>query len=241
MGYWLLLAIVLCALIAVIMAFTMEESEDGSQAHAPRRPSSPSSRQSWAALGSSGTAEGSDNEPIASWASHLTTKLPSMAIGRDLTASHATVAAVRQDQLPAVMASPPQAVALWIGLDDLLRGTPIETFEEDLLSILARLSAAGSALVLGTIPNLMGQPDLAVTGLTDEQLDFHVTRWNASLTRLGSAFGAVVIDGFDEPDDVMVRVRYLDEPTIVLSVRGHARLADRLQSLMVSLLEDERE
>ncbi len=240
-GYWLVLAIVLCALVAVVVAFATEAPE---HEVAPRRPLQPSpdwDKQVWLALGSSGTpANGFYDEPPTAWASLLIEHLPPQAVGHDVTTPRATIAEVRRDQLPAALSSSPDAVALWIGLEDLLGGTTIEAFEEDLLAVLARLSAAGCALVLGTMPDVTGHPELQALGLTDELLLLHRERWNASISRLGSALGAAVIEGFGASDDIEVRVRYLDDPEVFLSSRGHARLADLLGPLLLEAIAKDR-
>ncbi len=225
---------VLCALIAVVVAFSIEAPEHEVAPDAPLPPSPAPRKQVWLALGSSGTSgNGLQDETPASWASLLIGHLPPRAVGHDLTNPGATIAEVRRDQLPAAITWLPQAAALWIGLDDLLQGTSIEAFEEDLLAVLARLSAAGCAVVLATVPQVADQPELQALGFTDELLRLHVQHWNASITRLGSALGATVIDGFAGSDNVEVRVRYLDDPEVVLSARGHAHLAELIYPCML--------
>lgn len=228
---------VLCALIAVVVAFIIEAPEHEVGRHSPPPPSTAPQAQVWLALGASGTtANELQDETPASWASLLIGRLPPQAVGHNLSTPHATVAEVRRDQLPAAITSSPHAAALWVGLDDLLQGISIEAFEEDLLAVLARLSAAGCAVVLGTVPEVTGQPQLQSLGFTDELLRLHVQHWNASITRLGSALGATVIEDFAGSDDVEVRVRYLDDPEVSLSACGHAHLADLLYPLMLQTL-----
>ncbi|MDP9366854.1 MAG: GDSL-type esterase/lipase family protein [Chloroflexota bacterium] len=240
-GYWLVIAMVLCALIAVVVAFAIEAPEHEIVRHSTPPRSTAPQKQVWLALGASGTtANELQDETPAPWASLLIGHLPPQAVGHNLSTPHATVAEVRRDQLPAAITSSPHAAALWVGLDDLLQGTSIEAFEEDLLAVLARLSATGCAVVLGTVPDVVGQPELQALGFTDELLRLHVQHWNASITRVGSALGATVIDGFAGSDDIEVRVRYLDDPEVFLSARGHTHLAELLYPLMLQTLPASR-
>ncbi|MDP9356374.1 MAG: GDSL-type esterase/lipase family protein [Chloroflexota bacterium] len=228
-GYWLVLAMVLCALVAVVAAYATETPEPEADLHPPPRRLPNPKHQVWLALGSSGTMERAhQDESPAAWVSLVSERLPPDAVGHDLSTPRATVAEVRRDQLPEGLDSAPDVAALWIGLDDLLGGTSIDAFEEDLLAVLARLSGAGCALVLATVPDITGQPELESIGFSPELLRLHVERWNASIMRLGSALGAVVIDDRVGPEDIAMHVQYLDDPEILLSARGHARLADLL-------------
>lgn len=212
-GYWLVLALVACALAAVVAA-----SVDDA-----RSPSS-GRRSVVAILGASDAlGEGTPDPARDGWVGRLAVGLPRDVVIRNLAVGGSSLAAARRDQLPAVLSAAPDVAVCWLVVNDLITGVDLTSYERDLDAVLAELAGAGSAVIVGNVPDLGRLPFLAGSSQKAEEARRAAIRWNAAIGRGATARGAHLVDLFDEsiaPTD-------FGPDGFHPSPAGHAKLAAR--------------
>ncbi len=174
--YWTVVALVIGGAILVVLAFWYHLASAGSRGD--RR---------WVALGTSFTA----TPGIGSWAT--TIDVGSDAEGIDLTVPGATVAGMVAGQLGPALAARPSAAVIWLGSTDLLFGTPLTLFLQELTAAIVRLQGQGCRVLivgLADVPSVSGRfgvrrkdPMAGAVGAVDDAL--------REIARVG---GAILID-----------------------------------------------
>jgi hypothetical protein len=188
MGYWLVMAIVALAIVAVMIALGSEEAGPT----ALERPKG--KRFVWVALGSSGLSPGAhEDESQTSWVDLVRAALDQGAITYDFTQAGSTATEAQRNQLEAAVATGPDVVSLFIGPDDFRDAEDLNTFERRLWHILSTLRAAGATAVMPNLPALSKLPSLAAEE-DQESLAEELTSWNAAIARLVAAADGHLVD-----------------------------------------------
>ena len=222
-GYWVVVAMVACALAAVLVAGAAEgdtASRPSERDRAGRR------RLVWAALGASdATGEGTPDPAHDNWVARLAAALPPDVVVHNYGVGGSTLAEARRDQVPAALAAEPDVVTCWLVVNDLAAGVPLPTYEQELSALLTTLTAAGCRVIVGNVPDLGRIP--ALSGGPDHLTALRLTaeHWNAAIARLAAAHGAEVVDLFDEP----AGAADFGPDGFHPSPAGHARLAARFR------------
>ena len=218
-GYWVVVAMVALALIAVLVAATAE----GARARAG---STGPGRIVWAALGASdATGEGLANPATENWVARIGAGLPPDVTVANLGESGSRLADARERQLPAALALGPDVVTLWLVVNDLVTGSSLPEYERDLAAVLTDLSAIDCAVVVGNVPDLTRVPVLLGSPEHGDVLRLAIIHWNAAIARIVAAHGADLVDLFDDT----LSVEDVGPDGFHPSAHGHARLADRFR------------
>jgi hypothetical protein len=184
MGFWILMAMLACALIAVVVALAIERSDTATKAP-PRGDGS----LRWLAV----VAERSDS-PSRDWAGQLADLLPPTVEPQIVHAPGPTLTALQPSIQVEVAARAPNVLLMWTALDDVLNGVSLSDYELTLGQILASLDDAGIAAVVGNVPDLTRLPGAVGAGLPEQELRDLTDRWNAAIARLAHHHGALVAD-----------------------------------------------
>lgn len=189
MGFWILMAMLVCAVATVVVALAIER---------PTAPQ-PASRHSddalrWLAVVPAGTSAGQDH-----WASRLAGILPDSVVPEVIEAPGATLAELRPTAMDAIRTRPPDVLLVWSALDDVLAGVPLEEHEIALHGLLEELGERDVTAVVGNVPDLSRLPAAVGAGLPAEELRLLTERWNGAIGRLAHHHGALVVDLFDLP------------------------------------------
>lgn len=124
---------------------------------------------------------------------------------------------------PAVDAQP-DLVTVWLAVNDLNAQVPLERYQQDLDSLLARLDPTGARVLVGNVPNLAAVA--AYRGVDPRRLGAEVDRWNAAIDRVAAAHGAQVVDVYGRWQELADHPDYLSADGFHPSSEGYARLAD---------------
>ena len=221
-GYWIVVAMVVVALIAVLVGAAAEPAGP-----LPARPGRAAGRGIvWVALGASdATGDGTPHPAADNWVSRLRSDLPADLEVVNLGVSGSTLAEARRDQLPRALAAAPDVVTCWLVVNDLARGIPLAAYERELAALLSELALAGCRVVLGNVPDLSRVPALAGSPEHAAVLRLSAEHWNAAIARIAAAYRAEVVDLFDEPPTGADFGPDGFHP----SPAGHARLAARFR------------
>jgi acyl-CoA thioesterase I len=110
----------------------------------------------------------------------------------NLGVSGARTADVAQGQLKRAVAAQPTLVTLGIGVNDLWRGTSLESFAEDLERIARRLKQTGAPVVVSNLPDLALAP---VARLVPSSLyEGRIEPFNEQLAELCRRHGLYLVD-----------------------------------------------
>ena len=215
-AYALVMAMMVCALVAVLIALAAEESELGR----PRQTSSPV----WAVLGASDAiGEGTANPSRDNWVSRLRSELPNGVVVYNFGASGSTLAEARRLQLPRALAARPDVVTCWLAVNDIASGVSLQEYERDLAKLLIDLKEGESHVILGNVPNLALVPAFAGSPSHAEALRREAEQWNNAIATIASAHGADLVDLFGE----QLLAEDFGPDGFHPSPSGHRRLAGR--------------
>jgi GDSL-like lipase/acylhydrolase family protein len=194
MEYWLVMAIVAMAVVAVLFAIGSAD-----ELSAPARRGT-GSRPVWVALGTSGNTAAETGGPSpSSWVDLVRASLGDFAIAYDFTRPGCTAEEAQRDQLAAAAAVAPDVVSILLGPDDFRDAEDLGAFERRLWHILTTLRDAGSIAVLAGLSDLRTLPSLAEEDdhtLLAEELQ----SWNVALARLVAAADGELVDWRETTD-----------------------------------------
>lgn len=111
-----------------------------------------------------------------------------------------TSGSVRQEQLPAALAARPAVCSLFVGGNDLWRGTEPRQFARNLEAIADSLDRLRAAVLVGTLPNLSLAPAAGLAdrflGVTPGAIEARIREYNAVVRRLAVDHGYALVDLF---------------------------------------------
>ncbi|ABS24289.1 GDSL-type esterase/lipase family protein [Anaeromyxobacter sp. Fw109-5] len=108
-----------------------------------------------------------------------------------VAASGATIADLRRDQLPEVMAKRPALVTIGVGINDLMQGRKLADFARDLEVVADLVRRTKATVVLQTLPDLTFSP--AGHG-APPSLGRRLEAYNATIARVAERHGFVLSD-----------------------------------------------
>lgn len=155
---------------------------------------------------------------------HIKSVRPDAALA-NLCRNGGTTTSVRVDQLAAAVAARPAVCSLFIGGNDLWRGTEPRAFARNLETIAEQLDRLRAAVVIGTLPNLSLAPAAGLArqflGISADQIEARIREYNAVLRRLAVDHGHALVDLFAADS----RADYFNADGFHPSSAGHAAWA----------------
>lgn len=92
---------------------------------------------------------GRDSVSTPTWTrTIIANDLPVRAVVVNVADSSATVTTAMSSQLPQALSARPTIATVWFGTGDALAGTPIETYTDDLRTIVSRLQQTGAKVLV---------------------------------------------------------------------------------------------
>ncbi len=203
----------------------------------------------YVAVGASETVGIGANDPVSeSWPSvFYRNALARSATLVNLGVSGATVREALDRELKPALAEEPRLVTVWLNVNDLVRQVPVEQYQRDLGTLVRALRRGGATDVLvASTPPVVDLPLLraCLPGGTGCQLPFRlpsaetiterVAAYNAAISRVAEAEGAVVVDlaaaGGGRIDPTLVAADGFHPST-----EGHRRVAAAFADALASL------
>lgn len=150
----------------------------------------------YAALGASDAAGvGVEDPQRDSWVAVLARRLPQPARLINLGIPGVRLFEALEVELPPALEAKPHLITIWLVVNDILTGVPLERYRADLDRLLSTLLAKTEAKVaIGNVPNA---PDsLPYLGLPPAERRVIAETWNAAIAASAAAHGATLVDLF---------------------------------------------
>jgi len=165
---------------------------------------------------------GADDPATQSWPADLAAFLPPGTHFVNLGVPGILLARAAQVELPVTLDARPDLVTVWLAVDDLDAGVPLDTYRQELDSLLDALKHGTGARVLianvpdlGLIPRFNGQPGITAT----------VTAWNVAIAAAARAHGATVVDLFGQWRELAAHPEYVGADGFHPSTEGYRQIA----------------
>lgn len=128
------------------------------------------------------------------WPTQLAFDLPQPVHLVNLGIPGATLAQAQQEELPVAIAQHPQALVLWLAVNDIIANVPLATYASQLRATLATLRAEspGTHVFVGNVPDLSQLPFFS--GYDPVTLRAEVRAWNSAIAQACAAEGATLAD-----------------------------------------------
>lgn len=161
------------------------------------------------------------------WVPQLQQRLPPGARLVNLGVSGAKIADAVQQQLPVAAEQRADLVTIWLAVNDFNARVPLDRYERDLDRLLTAVQATQPRRVLiGNIPALEQIPVYSVAGVSRQQLQADVARWNEVIARQAAHHGATLVDLHSGWTELAGHPEYVSGDGFHPSAAGYQRLAD---------------
>lgn len=192
----------------------------------------------YVALGASDSVGvGADDPETEGWVPRLHAALPRGTRLINAGVSGAELAEALDQQLPVALSARPDVVTVWLAVNDIKNGVPLETYERDLDRLLGELESTGATVAVGNVPDLASLPVpeavLRNYGVSSrEALRAEIRRWNSAIARVAARHGALLVDIHARWEELRDHPEYLSADGFHPSTQGYARLAELWQAAL---------
>jgi lysophospholipase L1-like esterase len=174
---------------------------------------------------SDGVGIGATNPEQDNWVTRLGARLPSGSRTVNLAISGATAPQAATQELPVALDAGGTDVVVWLGVNDIAAGVPLETFSTSLSQIVGNLrTQTGARVYVGNIPDLKLLK--AFRGRAPGELDALVASWNGAIAALCTETGAHLVDVFASWNAVPDRGALVSADGLHPTSAGYQQLAD---------------
>jgi acyl-CoA thioesterase-1 len=180
----------------------------------------------YVAIGASeSVGTGARNPGNEGWVPVLAGKMPSGTRLANLGIGGLRTSQALDQVLPVAVDLQPSVVTVWLAVNDLADGVPLETYRADLDTLLSTLARQTHARVyVANIPDLTVLP--AFRDSPSEELRAEIQRWNAEIADSVKANGGTLVDLFNGWSELRDRPDYVSRDGLHPSSRGHTRVAE---------------
>jgi acyl-CoA thioesterase-1 len=209
------LSVVLFASLAILGACTT----DGTKSHTDTSPL-------YVAIGASDTVgTGARNPGTEGWVAQLHQKMPAGTRLANLGIGSLLLHQALDQVLPVAVDLRPSVVTVWLAVNDLASGVPLETYHADLDTLLGTFERETDARVyVANIPDLTVLP--AFQSRPADPLRREIERWNETIAVVAAAHRAVLVDLYAGWSELRDRRDYISRDGLHPSTLGHRRLAE---------------
>ncbi len=175
---------------------------------------------------------GTDDPDRQNWPTVLAQELPQPTRLLNLGIPGETLAQAQQQELPAALGDQPNAVVIWLAVNDYLHNTPLATYSSELRAMLATLrsQAPRTHVFVGNMPDLRYVPYFYprnIFTLNDDTL-----AWNSAIAQACTAEGATRVDIYSGWGNLMDNPAYISQDGLHPSTEGAQALADLFNRVM---------
>ncbi|HEX8969884.1 MAG TPA: SGNH/GDSL hydrolase family protein [Chloroflexota bacterium] len=142
----------------------------------------------------------------------------------NLGVSGSTLAQALDEQLGPALDAQPDVVTVWLAVNDLNAGVPLETYASNLDTLLAQLGATHARVLVGNVPDLGGLA--AYRGAERAPLEAQVDQWNQAIADATSRHGDTLVDLHAHWRELAEHPEYLSADGFHPSADGYRALAD---------------
>ena len=167
---------------------------------------------------------GATNPETEGWVPRFGVKLGADTRVVNLGVSGSTLGQALKEQLGPALDAQPDIVTVWLCVNDLNAGVPLESYAADLDSLLGQLEAANARVLVGNVPDLARLA--AYRGVDPAPLQAEVARWNAVIADATARHGDTLVDLYAHWQDAVQHPEYLSADGFHPSSDGYKALAD---------------
>src|SRR4051812_22761319 len=182
----------------------------------------------YVAIGASDTAGvGVEDPEHEAWVNVLAQTLPQPVTVVNLGISGATARDAVEQELPPAVSANPNLITIWLVVNDLLAGVPLDAYRNALGQLLGDLHTRTEAQVaVGNAPDPSADFDyLQVPGMPAAQRQAAIQAWNAAIADVVNQRGAILVDIFSRWP-VAQHPDYIGPDHFHPSAAGYHALAD---------------
>jgi lysophospholipase L1-like esterase len=186
----------------------------------------------YVAIGASESVGTGARDPSAEgWVAQLHRRMPAGTRLANLGIGGLRARQAVEQVLPVAADLQPTVVTVWLAVNDLTSGVPLDAYRADLDLLLETLRRETRARIyVANIPDLTALP--AFQEQDAAALVQEVQRWNIAIAASVEAHGAVLVDLFTGWQELHQRPDYVSRDGLHPSPRGHRRLAEIFWSAM---------
>jgi acyl-CoA thioesterase I len=188
------------------------------------RPVSAAAPLTYVALGASDSVGiGAASPESEGWVSRLGGLLGQDVRVVNLGVNGSTIAQALREQLGPAVDARPDVVTIWLAVNDLNAGVPLQRYEADLDRLLGEMSQEGRCVLVGNVPDLTQAPAYARSDTM--ALRAAIQQWNAVISRVAGRHDAAVVDLDSRWRELTERPELISADGFHPSSEGYARLA----------------
>lgn len=180
----------------------------------------------YAAIGASDAfGIGTDHPADDAWPTVVARRLGPNTHLINLGIPGATVELAARDEAPIAIATNPDIITVWLGINDYDDGTPLSTFTGNLSAMVSRLSAQTDARIyVANLPNLTLLPYFSQHPFG--ALLNAVQQWNQAIADVCRHTGATLVDLFNNWSELAQHPEYISADGLHPSTAGASRIGD---------------
>lgn len=192
---------------------------------APIASTTPVAALTYAAIGASDSYGVGTTHPASdNWPTVLAHQLGPSVHVLNLGIPGATVALALREEAPIAVDAAPNIITVWLGINDLDTGTPLDRFSGDLRALLGVLSTTRASVFVGNLPDLTLVPYFQ-RKYDAGQLSRDVAAWNAAIAAAAKAAHATLVDIRARWGELAQHPDYIADDGLHPSTLGAQRLA----------------
>lgn len=178
----------------------------------------------YVAIGASDTfGYGVPDPATQGWVPRFATHLPAGTRVVNLGVVGITLHHALLVDLPVALDAHPDLVTVWLAVNDLLGGVPLESYRADLHTLLAQLRATGARVLVGNLPDLALVP--AASSRLGPDPAGTIAAWNAAIAAEAQDTGATLVDLYGSWQELAAHPEYIGPDGLHPSIAGYDRLA----------------
>ncbi len=180
----------------------------------------------YVAIGASDSVgTGAENPTTEGWVAQLYQKMPPGTRLANLGVGGILIHQALDQELPVAVDLKPSVVTVWLGVNDVAAGVPLDAYRADLDSLLGTLQHQTQARVyVANLPDLTLLP--AFRQRPTDELHAEVARWNAVIAAAAQAHGAALVDVYSGWAELRTHPELISRDGLHPSTAGHRRLAE---------------
>jgi lysophospholipase L1-like esterase len=142
----------------------------------------------------------------------------------NLGVSGSTLSQALQEQLGPALDAQPDVVTVWLAVNDLNAGVPLEQYAADLDTLLGQLDSTHARVLVGNVPDLASLA--GYRGLDPNQVRAVVDGWNGVIADSALRHGDTLVDLHAHWQELAAHAEYLSSDGFHPSSAGYQALAD---------------
>lgn len=187
----------------------------------------------YVAIGASDTVGVGARDPVREgWVPRLHAQLPAGSTLTNLGISGSLLNQALDQQLPVALAAQPDLVTVWLAVNDLNAGVPLERYTADLDRLLQALRGGGATVLIGNVPDVAQLP--MYRGLDPSVVRMEVAAWNSAIATIAARHGATVVDLYSGWRELAEHPEYVSGDGFHPSSAGYARMAEMFLATLES-------